>query len=197
MAKGRHGATTEKAKQHIDFGAANNITGVLVEGWNTGWEHWIGFDERKRVFDFLTPYPDYDLREATSYAKSKGVEIIMHHETSAAPRTYEKQLDTAFALMQSLDIHSVKTGYVGPIIPKGEYHHGQWMVNHYRRVLTTAAKYDIAINAHEPIKATGIRRTYPNAISREGLRGQEFNAWSVEGGNPPAHSPIATFLPVC
>lgn len=190
---GKHGATTENTKKYIDFAAENNITGVLVEGWNTGWEHWIGFEDREGVFDFVTPYPDYDLEELNQYAKDKGVEIIMHHETSAAPRTYEQQLDTAYQLMHKLGIHSVKTGYVGKIIPKGEYHHGQWMVNHYRKVLETGAKYQVAINAHEPIKATGIRRTYPNAIAREGLRGQEFNAWAADGGNPPEHLPIVAF----
>ncbi len=193
MASGRHGATTENAKRYIDFAATNNIPGILIEGWNTGWEHWIGFEEREGVFDFVTPYEDYDLEEVVRYARDKGVEIIMHHETSSAPRTYDHQMDTAFALMNSLGINSVKTGYVGKIIPKGEYHHGQWMVNHYRRVLETAAKYNIAINAHEPIKATGIRRTLPNAISREGLRGQEFNAWSADGGNPPEHLSIVAF----
>lgn len=188
-----HGATTENAKRYIDFASANNIGGLLVEGWNTGWDHWIGFEDREGVFDFVTPYPDYDLDEVVRYGREKGVEIIMHHETSAAPRTYEQQLDTAFNLMKSHGIHSVKTGYVGKIIPKGEYHHGQWMVNHYRKVLETAAKYQIAINAHEPIKATGIRRTYPNAISREGLRGQEWNAWASDGGNPPDHLPTVAF----
>ncbi len=192
-AHGKHGATTENTMRYIDFAAENNIKGVLVEGWNTGWERWIGFEDREGVFDFVTPYPDYDIEALASYGREKGVEIIMHHETSAAPRTYEKQLDTAFALMNKLGMHSVKTGYVGKLIPKGEYHHGQWMVNHYRKVLETAAKYQVAINAHEPIKATGLRRTYPNAISREGLRGQEFNAWSVEGGNPPEHLPIVAF----
>lgn len=187
-----HGATTENAKRYIDFAAKNNIGGILIEGWNTGWDHWIGFDDREGVFDFVTPYPDYDLEEVVRYGREKGVELIMHHETSAAPRTYEQQMDTAFALMQSLGIHSVKTGYVGKIIPDGEYHHGQWMVNHYQKVLETAAKYQVAINAHEPIKATGKRRTFPNAISREGLRGQEFNAWSVEGGNPVDH--LATVI---
>ncbi|MCB2221742.1 MAG: glycoside hydrolase family 97 protein [Bacteroidetes bacterium] len=190
---GKHGATTEHARELIDFAAANNIGGLLVEGWNTGWEHWIGFEEREGVFDFVTPYPDYNLEEVVEYGKEKGVEIIMHHETSAAPRTYDEQLDTAFSLMHSLGIHSVKTGYVGKIIPKGEYHHGQWMVNHYRKVLETAAKYQVAVNAHEPIKATGIRRTLPNAISREGLRGQEFNAWASDGGNPPEHLSIVAF----
>ena len=192
-AHGRHGATTQNAKRYIDFAAKNNIKGVLVEGWNTGWERWIGFEDREGVFDFITPYPDYDLEYLAKYAKDKGVEIIMHHETSAAPRTYEQQMDTAYKLMKRLGIHSAKTGYVGKIIPKGEYHHGQWMVNHYRKVLETAAKYQIAINAHEPIKATGIRRTYPNAIAREGLRGQEFNAWAADGGNPPEHLPIVAF----
>ncbi len=193
MEGGRHGATTEKAKAYIDFAADHGIGGLLVEGWNTGWERWIGFEDREGVFDFVTPYPDYDLEEVVRYGREKGVELIMHHETSAAPRTYDQQLDTAYALMKRLGIHSVKTGYVGKIIPKGEYHHGQWMVNHYRRVLEQGAKYKVAINAHEPIKATGIRRTLPNAISREGLRGQEFNAFSVEGGNPPEHLPIVAF----
>ncbi|MEM6396182.1 MAG: glycoside hydrolase family 97 protein [Bacteroidota bacterium] len=192
-AHGRHSATTENTKRYIDFAAENNIGGVLVEGWNTGWERWIGFDDREGVFDFVTPYPDYDLNELSRYAAEKGVDIIMHHETSAAPRTYDQQLDTAYQLMNKHGMHVVKTGYVGPIIPTGEYHHGQWMVNHYRRVLETAAKYQVAINAHEPIKATGIRRTYPNAVSREGLRGQEFNAWASDGGNPPEHLPIVAF----
>jgi hypothetical protein len=193
MASGKHGATTANAKKFIDFASENNIGGILVEGWNTGWEHWIGFEDREGVFDFVTPYPDYDLEAVVEYGRSKGVELIMHHETSAAPRTYEQQLDTAFALMQKHGIHVVKTGYVGKIIPKGEYHHGQWMVNHYRKVLETAAKYEVAVNAHEPIKATGIRRTLPNAIAREGLRGQEFNSWSIEGGNPAEHLSLVAF----
>ena len=191
-ASGRHGATTENAKRYIDFAADNNIDAVLFEGWNTGWEHWIGFEEREGVFDFITPYPDYDLEKVIRHAKQKGVQIIMHHETSAAPRTYEAQMDTAFALCQQLGIQAIKTGYVGKIIPKGEYHHGQWMVNHYRKVLEKAARYQLAINTHEPIKATGIRRTLPNAISREGLRGQEFNGCG-NPGNPPEHLTIVPF----
>ena len=190
---GKHGATTKNAKAFIDFSAKNNIGAVLVEGWNTGWEHWIGFEDREGVFDFVTPYSDYDLKEVVRYGKEKGVEIIMHHETSAATETYEKQQDTAYALMQSLGIHSVKTGYVGKILPKGEYHHGQYMVNQYNNAVIKAAKYQVAINAHEPIKATGLRRTYPNTISREGLRGQEFNAWASDGGNPPEHLSIVAF----
>jgi hypothetical protein len=133
------------------------------------------------------------LQEVVRYGREKGVELIMHHETSAAVRTYAAQMDTAYALMQSLGIHSVKTGYVGKIIPKGEYHHGQWMVNQYQKAIETAAKYQVAINAHEPIKATGKRRTWPNIIAREGLRGQEFNAWASDGGNPPEHLPIVAF----
>ncbi|MTE26395.1 glycoside hydrolase family 97 protein [Winogradskyella ouciana] len=190
---GTHGATTENVKRFIDFSAKNNIRGVLVEGWNTGWEHWIGFEDREGVFDFVTPYPDYDIDEVTRYAKEKGVEIIMHHETSAATETYEKQQDTAYALMQKYGMHAVKSGYVGKILPKGEYHHGQYMVNHYNNAAIKAAKYEVAVNAHEPIKATGLRRTYPNIISREGLRGQEFNAWAEDGGNPPEHLPIVAF----
>lgn len=190
---GTHGANTENAKRYIDFAAANGIKGLLVEGWYTGWDHWIGFEDREGVFDFVTEYPDYDIAEVVRYGKEKGVELIMHHETSAAPRTYEQQLDTAYSLMRSLGIHSVKTGYVGQIIPKGEYHHGQWMVNHYRKVLEHAAENQVAVNAHEPIKATGIRRTYPNAIAREGLRGQEWNAWATDGGNPPDHLATVVF----
>ena len=192
-AHGKHGATTENVKRFIDFSAKNNIGGVLVEGWNTGWERWIGFEDREGVFDFVTPYPDYDLDEVTRYAKEKGVQIIMHHETSAATETYEKQQDTAYALMQKYGMHAVKSGYVGKILPKGEYHHGQYMVNQYNNAAIKAAKYQVAVNAHEPIKATGLRRTYPNIISREGLRGQEFNAWSSDGGNPPEHLPIVAF----
>ncbi len=193
IASGKHGATTENAKSFIDFSSKNNIGAVLIEGWNTGWEHWIGFEDREGVFDFVTPYSDYDLKEVVRYGKEKGVDIMMHHETSAATQTYEKQQDTAYALMQSLGIHAVKTGYVGKILPKGEYHHGQYMVNQYNNAVIKAAKYEVAINAHEPIKATGLRRTYPNTISREGLRGQEFNAWASDGGNPPEHLPIVAF----
>ncbi len=192
-AHGKHGATTQNVKRFIDFSAKNNIGGVLVEGWNTGWERWIGFEDREGVFDFVTPYPDYNLEEVTAYAKEKGVEIIMHHETSAATQTYEKQQDTAYALMQKYGMHTVKSGYVGKILPKGEYHHGQYMVNQYNNAAIKAAKYQVAVNAHEPIKATGLRRTYPNIISREGLRGQEFNAWSSDGGNPPEHLSIVAF----
>lgn len=193
MKSGRHGATTENAKRYIDFASKNGIGAVLVEGWNTGWENWIGTADREGIFDFVTPYPDYDLKEVVRYAKERNVQIIMHHETSAAIMTYEKQMDTAFALCKSLGIHAVKTGYVGQILPDGEYHHGQWMVNHYRKVMEKAAEYQIMVNVHEPIKPTGLRRTYPNLVSAEGLRGQEFNAWSADGGNPPEHLTIIPF----
>lgn len=190
---GRHGATTENAKRLIDFSAQNGIGAMLVEGWNTGWEHWIGFEDREGVFDFITPYEDYDFDEVVNYGKSKGVDIVMHHETSSAVTTYDQQMDTAYALMQKYNMHVVKSGYVGKIIPRGEYHHGQYMVNHYNNAAIKAAEYQVAVNAHEPIKATGLRRTYPNIISREGLRGQEFNAWAEDGGNPPEHLPIVAF----
>jgi len=188
----RHGATTENAKKYIDFASQNGIKGLLVEGWNTGWDKWISND-REGVFDFMTPYADYDFAEVMRYAKEKGVEVIMHHETSAAPLTYEKQMDEAYNFMKANGINSVKTGYVGKIIPKGEFHHGQWMVNHYQKVIDESAKKKIAVNAHEPIKDTGKRRTYPNEISREGNRGQEFNAWAKDGGNPPNHLPTVVF----
>ena len=193
-ATSRHGATTDNAKKYIDFASQNGIKGLLVEGWNTGWDKWLAeANAREGIFDFMTPYADYNFNEVMAYAKNKGVEVIMHHETSAAPLTYEKQMDEAYNFMKVNGINSVKTGYVGEIIPKGEYHHGQWMVNHYHKVLVDAAKKKIAVNAHEPIKATGKRRTYPNAIAREGLRGQEFNAWATDGGNPPNHLPTVAF----
>ena len=186
----KHGATTQNAKDYIDFASKHNIGGVLIEGWNTGWEDWVG-EDREDIFDFVTPYNDFDLYEVTNYAAEKGVEIIGHHETSAAITTYNRQIDTAFALYKSVGINAIKTGYVGKIIPQGEYHHGQWMVNHYRSVVEKAAKEKIMIDAHEPIKATGIRRTYPNMMTREGMRGQEFNAWTE--GNPPEHQTILPF----
>ncbi len=190
---GRHGATTENAEYYIDFAAEHGIEALLIEGWYTGWEHWIGHEDREGIFDFVTPYPDFDLDKVTSYAKEKGVRLVMHHETSAAVTTYEEQMDTAYALMEHYGYDMVKTGYVGTIIPVGEYHHGQWMVNHYMRVLEKAAEHQVMVNIHEPIMATGLRRTYPNDATREGLRGQEFNAWATDGGNPPEHLPIVAF----
>ncbi len=190
---GRHGATTENARYYIDFAAEHGIDALLIEGWYTGWEHWIGHADREGIFDFVTPYPDFDLDAVSSYAQEKGVRLVMHHETSSAVTTYEEQMDTAFALMERYGYDMVKTGYVGTIIPQGEYHHGQWMVNHYMRVIEKAAEHRVMVNIHEPIMATGLRRTYPNDATREGLRGQEFNAWATDGGNPPEHLPIVAF----
>lgn len=192
MASGRHGATTANAKRLIDFAAANNIPAMLVEGWNTGWERWIGFEDREGVFDFVTPYPDYDIDEVVRYGKEKGVALIIHHETSSAPRTYEQQLDTAYALCRRLGVHAIKTGYVGRIIPKNEYHQGQWMINHFQKVTEKAAEYQICIDGHETIKGTGLQRTWPNFWSRETFRGQEFEAWSTDM-NPPEHLAILPF----
>ncbi|MDX1671204.1 MAG: glycoside hydrolase family 97 protein [Balneolaceae bacterium] len=187
-----HGANTENAKEYIDFNAKAGIKGLLIEGWNTGWEYWgtdsLGF------FDFTTPYPDFDLEEVTSYAEENGVEIIGHHETSGQAAHYETRLDAAFQLYSDHGINYVKTGYAGAIVPTGERHHGQYMVRHYRQVVKKAAEYNIGINAHEPIKDTGIRRTYPNMMTREGVRGMEYNAWSR--GNPPEHTTILPFTRV-
>jgi hypothetical protein len=193
MNNGRHGATTENAKRYIDFASASGIGAVLIEGWNTGWDHYFGTEKRAFIFDFVTPYPDYDLEKVVQYANEKNVDIIMHHETFTYINAYEQRLDTAFALCKSLGINAVKTGYVGQNIPDGEYHHGQWMVHHYRKVMEKAAEYEVMVNVHEPIKPTGLRRTYPNLMSAEGLRGQEFNAWSSDGGNPPEHLTIVPF----
>ena len=185
-----HGATTAHAKKYVDFASAHHIPGLLIEGWNVGWESWLS---GKNVQNYTLPYKDFDLRYVVDYARSKGVNIIGHHESGGNVPQYESQMKAAFAFYKNLGIHAVKTGYAGKMYPQGQHHHGQWMVRHYRKVLDTAAKYQVAVNAHEPIKATGIRRTYPNAISREGLRGQEFNAWSPDGGNPPDHLPTVAF----
>lgn len=183
----RHGATTARTKEYIDFAAAHNIGGVLVEGWNTGWDSWFRGDN----FDFVTPYPDFDLKEIAEYAAKKGVFLIGHHETGGHVPNYEKHMDSAFALYRSLGVHAVKTGYAGRIRPEGQHHHGQWMVNHYRKVVELAARNQIMIDAHEPIKPTGISRTWPNMMTREGVRGMEYNAWSE--GNPPEHTTIIPF----
>jgi glucan 1,4-alpha-glucosidase len=177
-------------KKYIDFASKNNIPGVLVEGWNVGWEDWFG-KWKENVFDFVTPYPDYDVHELQRYAKSKNVKIIMHHETSASVTNYERQMDTAYRFMKNHGMDAVKTGYVGYIIPRGEHHDGQWMVNHYVRVAEKTASYKIMLDAHEPVRPTGLQRTYPNWLACEAARGNEFNAWSE--GNPPAHETILPF----
>jgi len=182
-----HGATTKNAKRYIDFAAKHNIPGLLIEGWNTGWESWGKAD----AFNFTTPYDDFDLTEVARYAKEKGVNLIGHHETGGQVGNYEKNLTAAFEFCQKMGIHAVKTGYAGKIRPEGQHHHGQWMVNHYRKVVKEAAQYKIMLDVHEPIKPTGIRRTYPNMMTREGIRGMEYNAWS--DGNPSEHTTIVPF----
>lgn len=185
-----HGATTANVKRYIDFAAAHGIQGVLVEGWNTGWEDWFG-QWKEDVFDFVTPYPDFDVKELQQYAASKGVKIIMHHETSGSATNYERWMDTAYRFMNRFGYEAVKTGYVGRIIPRGEHHDGQWMVRHYERVAAKTAKYHIMVDAHEPVRPTGLHRTYPNWLASEAARGNEFNAWSV--GNMPDHETILPF----
>jgi alpha-glucosidase len=187
----KHGATTENTKRYIDFAAANGIGGVLVEGWNTGWDgDWIA---NRNAFSFTQPYPDYDLKGLAQYARSKGVKLIAHNETSGGIQNYERQLDSAFALYRSLGIDAIKSGYVTDTTAEGHSHHSQFMVNHYRKVIETAAKYGIMLDVHEPIHDTGERRTYPNMMTREGARGMEYNAWGGEGGNPPEHETILFF----
>ena len=182
----RHGATTENAKRHIDFAAVNNIQGVLFEGWNEGWENWGG----SQSFDFTKPYADFDIAEIVRYARERGIEIIGHHETGGNIPDYERQLERAVKWYADLGIHNLKTGYAGGI-SGGNNHHGQYMVRHYQHVVETAAKYRMTVNAHEPIKDCGIRRTWPNMMSREGARGKEWDAWSA--GNPPSHEVTLPF----
>lgn len=187
---GKHGATTANVKRYIDFAAKHGFGGVLVEGWNVGWEDWFG-QYKENVFDFVTPYPDFDVKELHRYASSKKVKLIMHHETSASVTNYERQMDTAYRFMKANGYDAVKTGYVGHIIPRGEHHDGQWMVNHYVRVAQKTADYKIMLDAHEPVRPTGLSRTYPNWLACEAARGMEFNAWS--DGNKPNHDVILPF----
>jgi alpha-glucosidase len=187
----KHGATTENTQRYIDFAAENGFGGVLVEGWNVGWDgNWY---ENADLFSFTQPYPDYDLRALAAYARERNVGLIGHNETSMGIENYERQLEDAFGLYQELGIEAVKTGYVGDETSHGHAHHGQYMVRHWRKVIESAARHGIMINAHEPIKDTGERRTYPNMLTREGARGQEFNAWAGDGGNPPEHETILFF----
>ena len=187
---GQHGANTANVKRFIDFAAQNGIQGVLVEGWNVGWEDWFG-NWKEEVFDFVTPYPDFDVADIEAYAKAKGVQMIMHNETSGSATNYERQLDTAFRFMNKFGYPAVKTGYVGRIIPRGEHHDGQWMVQHYTRVAQKAAEHQVMLDAHEPMRPTGLQRTYPNWVASEAGRGNEYNAFST--GNPPEHETIMPF----
>ena len=184
---GVHGATTERAKRYMDFAAAHDIDGVLVEGWNTGWETWLGGDE----FNFTESYPDFDLQEVVDYGEEKGVALVGHHETGGDVPAYEQQMDEAFALYDSVGVPAIKTGYAGPIRPEGVHHHGQQMVNHYRRVVKKAAEHEIVLDVHEPVMGTGIERTWPNMMTREGVRGMEYNAWAEP--SPPSHTVTLPF----
>ena len=186
---GRHGANTANVKMHIDFAALHGFDAVLVEGWNVGWEDW--FDNYKDyVFDFVTPYPDFDVAGIRDYAKSKGIKMIMHHETSSSVRNYERYMDTAYKFMKANGYDVVKSGYVGNILPRGEYHYSQWIINHYQYAIEKAAKYEIMVNAHEAVRPTGIGRTYPNLIGNESARGTEYQAF---GGSKPNHLTVIPF----
>ncbi len=187
----KHGATTANTRRYIDFAAANGFGGVLVEGWNVGWDgDWIA---NRDNFSFTQPYPDYDLRGLAAYARRKGVELIAHNETSGGLENYERQLEDAYRLYQSLGINAIKSGYVTDTLKGGHSHFGQLAVRHHRKVIETAAKYHIMLDVHEPIHDTGERRTFPNMMTREGSRGMEYNAWGGEGGNPPEHETILFF----
>lgn len=186
---GRHAANTQKVKQYIDFAARHGFDQVLVEGWNEGWEDWFG-QSKDYVFDFVTPYPDFDVKELNRYAASKGVKLMMHHETSASVRNYERHMEKAYQFMNENGYNAVKSGYVGNIIPRGEYHYGQWMVNHYLYAVKKAAEHKIMVNAHEAVRPTGLCRTYPNLIGNESARGTEYESF---GGSKPFHTTILPF----
>lgn len=186
---GKHGANTAHVKEYIDFAAKNGLDAVLVEGWNEGWEDWFG-KTKDYVFDFVTPYPDFDVKELHRYAASKGIKMMMHHETSGSVRNYERHLDTAYKFMVANGYNSVKSGYVGNVIPRGEHHYGQTMINHYLYAITKAADYKIMVNAHEAVRPTGLSRTYPNLIGNEAARGTEYESF---GGNNADHTTILPF----
>lgn len=186
---GTHGANNANVKKYIDFAALHGFDAVLVEGWNEGWEDWFGHS-KDYVFDFVTPYPDFDVKGLHEYAKSKGVKIIMHHETSGSVRNYERHMDKAYKFMNDNGYDAVKSGYVGDILPRGENHYSQWIVNHYQYAIEKAAEYKIMVNAHEAVRPTGIARTYPNLIGNEAARGTEYQAF---GGSKPNHVTVLPF----
>ncbi|MEO6176476.1 MAG: glycoside hydrolase family 97 protein [Flavobacterium circumlabens] len=186
---GTHGANNANVKKYIDFAAANGFDAVLVEGWNEGWEDWFGHS-KDYVFDFVTPYPDFDVKGLHEYAKSKGIKMIMHHETSGSVRNYERHMDKAYQFMKDNGYDAVKSGYVGDILPRGENHYDQWIVNHYQYAIEKAADYKIMVNAHEAVRPTGICRTYPNLIGNEAARGTEYQAF---GGSKPNHVTVLPF----
>ncbi|QNH63758.1 glycoside hydrolase family 97 protein [Hymenobacter sediminicola] len=186
---GTHAANTAHVKEYIDFASKHGFDAVLVEGWNTGWEDWFG-KHKDYVFDFVTPYPDFDVQELQRYAASKNVRMMMHHETSGSARNYERHLDTAFQFMNKYGYTSVKTGYVGDVLPRGEHHYSQWLINHYNYVLEQAAEHKIMVNGHEAVRPTGLSRTFPNLIGNEAARGTEYEAF---GGNNADHTTILPF----
>ncbi|MFC6999442.1 glycoside hydrolase family 97 protein [Rufibacter roseus] len=186
---GKHAANTAHVKKYIDFAAKHGFDAVLVEGWNVGWEDWFGH-HKDYVFDFVTPYPDFDVKEIGKYAESKGVKMMMHHETSSSVRNYERHLDTAYQFMKANGYDAVKSGYVGDILPRGENHYSQWIVNHYQYALEKAADYKIMVNAHEAVRPTGLARTWPNLIGNESARGTEYQAF---GGSKPNHVTVIPF----
>ena len=186
---GRHSANNANVRRYIDFASANGFDALLIEGWNIGWEDWAG-NSKDAVFDFLTPYPDFDIKALNEYAHSKGIKLIMHHESSSSVRNYERHMEKAYQLMNQYGYDAVKSGYVGDILPRGEYHYGQWMVNHYLYAVTEAAKHHIMVNAHEAVRPTGLCRTYPNLIGNESARGTEYQAF---GGTQPKHVTILPF----
>jgi len=184
-----HAANNEKVKNYIDFASKHGFDALLVEGWNEGWEDWFG-KSKDYVFDFVTPYPDFDVKAIHEYAKSKGIKMIMHHETSGSVRNYERHMDAAYQFMNDNGYDAVKSGYVGNILPRGEHHYSQWIVNHYQYAIEKAADYKVMVNAHEAVRPTGICRTYPNLIGNEAARGTEFQAF---GGSKPNHVTILPF----
>ncbi len=186
---GRHGATNENVKRYIDFAAEHGFDQVLVEGWNQGWEDWFGHT-KDYVFDFVTPYPDFDVKMLNEYARGKGVKLMMHHETSSSVRNYERHIETAYRFMVDNGYNAVKSGYVGDIVPRGEHHYGQWLNNHYLYAVKKAAEHKICVNAHEAVRPTGLCRTYPNLIGNESARGTEYEAF---GGNKPFHTTVLPF----
>lgn len=186
---GRHSANNENVRRYIDFAAQHGFDGVLVEGWNIGWEDWFG-NSKEYVFDFQTPYPDFDIKTLNEYAHSKGVKLIMHHETSSSIMNYEKHMDRAYQLMKDYGYDAVKSGYVGNLIPRGEHHYSQIAINHYQHAIERAADYKIMVNAHEAVRPTGLCRTYPNLIGNESARGTEYQAF---GGITPGHTAILPF----
>lgn len=186
---GKHGATNENVKRYIDFAAANGMDQVLVEGWNVGWEDWFG-KSKDYVFDFVTPYPDFDVKMLNAYAREKGVRLMMHHETSGSIRNYERHMDRAYQFMADNGYNAVKSGYVGNMIPRGEHHYGQWLNNHYLYAVKKAAEYKICVNGHEAVRPTGLCRTYPNLIGNESARGTEYECFS---GNRPHHGTLLPF----